>query len=393
MPFIGSAVKLAVTLGSALSDLAGLASRHYMPADAEIGMWPHPRRPSGTATRTPRPSTDMLRHYLAAWFPIMLHGGFPGVTYAEGFAGPGEYAGGEEGSPMIALRQVVDRPDLVKLGKPTRFVFVEQQQDRFDHLRQQVRSLSPRDGRPASIAISGTRGICQESLISELEKAGAFGEPIFANLDAWGADVPHEVVKRIAANPASEVLVTFVSDFFRRFATLDEIDKGDLQFGNRTWRKVADLPSEAKKPFLVDQYRSVLHSAGLPMTLTFELVDEGGHGVFLVYGTRDETGLARMKDAMWKVDPLYGLRFRDPRDVNQLAFNIDQPDLAPLSEDLRRELNDGERHRVKDLRRYTLLKTVYRPPHAMTVLRELRDNGDLETDGGRLREESLVWLS
>ena len=39
---------------------------------------------------------EMLRRYLAAWFPILLQGGFSGVTYAEGFAGPGEYKAGEE---------------------------------------------------------------------------------------------------------------------------------------------------------------------------------------------------------------------------------------------------------------------------------------------------------
>jgi hypothetical protein len=33
----------------------------------------------------------LLRDYLAAWLPTRLHGGFPGVTYAEGFAGPGIY--------------------------------------------------------------------------------------------------------------------------------------------------------------------------------------------------------------------------------------------------------------------------------------------------------------
>ena len=335
---------------------------------------------------------DMLRLYLGAWFPILLQGGFRGVTYAEGFAGPGEYAGGEEGSPVIALRQVIDRPELLALATRIRFVFVEERQDRLDHLREVVNRLSPRDARPTNLDIRGKRGLCQTMLLPELERAGAFGHPIFANLDAWGADVPYELVARIANSPASEVLVTFVSDFFRRFATLEEIGKGDIQFGSNEWRRVADLPASEKKRFLVDEYTAALNRAGLPMTLTFELLDEGGRSLFLVFGTKGERGLERMKDAMWKVDPVYGLRFRDPRDVNQLSFTIDQPDLTPLRDELERLLGDGKRHVVEDLRRHTLLNTVYRPPHATQVLRDLRDGGRLQSDGGRRQNKSVVWL-
>jgi three-Cys-motif partner protein len=45
---------------------------------------------------------EVLRHYLEAWFPIL---GFTQgrIVFIDGFAGPGEYAGGEKGSPLIAL--------------------------------------------------------------------------------------------------------------------------------------------------------------------------------------------------------------------------------------------------------------------------------------------------
>src|SRR6266480_4373366 len=45
----------------------------------------------------------VLRNYLNAWLPIlgMTH---DRIVFIDGFAGPGEYAGGEPGSPIIALR-------------------------------------------------------------------------------------------------------------------------------------------------------------------------------------------------------------------------------------------------------------------------------------------------
>ena len=76
----------------------------------------------------------MLAGYYDAWFPIMLST-FPRLTVFEGYAGPGEHTKGEEGSPLIALRSLLDRPDLITLGKQVRFVFVEERQDRIDHLQ------------------------------------------------------------------------------------------------------------------------------------------------------------------------------------------------------------------------------------------------------------------
>ncbi|HSR55213.1 MAG TPA: three-Cys-motif partner protein TcmP [Alphaproteobacteria bacterium] len=51
-----------------------------------------------------RVKLEILRHYLGAWFGILAQGRFPHVYYVDGFCGPGEYSGGEEGSPVIAAR-------------------------------------------------------------------------------------------------------------------------------------------------------------------------------------------------------------------------------------------------------------------------------------------------
>ena len=45
---------------------------------------------------------QILRKYLDAWLPIL--GTYnKRIVYIDGFAGPGEYKGGEPGSPIIAL--------------------------------------------------------------------------------------------------------------------------------------------------------------------------------------------------------------------------------------------------------------------------------------------------
>lgn len=46
---------------------------------------------------------QILEEYLKAWFPILFRF-HDRVVYLDGFAGPGIYAGKEDGSPIIAIR-------------------------------------------------------------------------------------------------------------------------------------------------------------------------------------------------------------------------------------------------------------------------------------------------
>ena len=74
-----------------------------------------------------------------------------------------------------------------------------------------------------------------------------------------------------------------------------------------------------------------------------------------------------MKDAMWNVDPVRGVRYRDPRDPGQFTFDFDpSPNLGPLRRALLTELSHGERilGQVQD---HALLETIYRGPHATTA--------------------------
>jgi three-Cys-motif partner protein len=50
-----------------------------------------------------RAKHEILKRYLQAWMVILSQGRFPEILYIDGFAGPGQYEGGEAGSPIIAL--------------------------------------------------------------------------------------------------------------------------------------------------------------------------------------------------------------------------------------------------------------------------------------------------
>ena len=64
----------------------------------------------------------VLRAYLNAWLPI-LGRWKKRIVIIDGFAGPGEYKGGEEGSPQIAIRALVDHS--ARVDAEVVFFFIE----------------------------------------------------------------------------------------------------------------------------------------------------------------------------------------------------------------------------------------------------------------------------
>lgn len=332
----------------------------------------------------------MLGAYLQAWFPIIASRfSDVGLTYAEGFAGPGEYEHGEVGSPIIAMDQA-NRQDVLRSQAPIRVVLVEKSKKRYEHLSGLLDRRYPVEDRSGRLRLEIVRGECEVALLPALDRLSAWDGPMFVNLDGWGVDTPFEIVKRVGSVKSAEVLVTFQSQWFVRFATLDESEAGDRVFGDPGWRAVVDQPTpEAKKRFLVDRYRSGLAGVGFPYSLTFEMIDEGGHELFLIFGTQNELGVEKMKDAMWKVDAVSGQRFRDPRDLNQLAFSIDEPDLSSLKKEILDQVDAG-RTNLAELKVYALLETVFRPPHVSTAVAALCGEGKLQRSGGRSAEETTL---
>ncbi|MHB8231544.1 MAG: three-Cys-motif partner protein TcmP [bacterium] len=77
----------------------------------------------------------ILKKYLAAWLPIMTR--FNGnIIYIDGFAGPGEYSGGKDGSPIIAIKAILEQKEIIHSN--IRMVFIEDNEDRCGFLEQKT---------------------------------------------------------------------------------------------------------------------------------------------------------------------------------------------------------------------------------------------------------------
>ena len=334
----------------------------------------------------------LLRRYMSAWFPIMAKQFDEiGITFFDGFAGPGQYTNAQESSPAIAMEQAL-RPEVTRWGTETRLVFVEVDRGRAEHLESLLDARFPLATRPPGLVMRVRRGKCGDLFDQVIAEVGGWDGPVFANLDGWGADTNYEIVQRIAQQQSSEVLVTFEDQFFIRFAK-GEQQAGERVFGHSDWRRVDHLRTAEKKPFLLDLYREGLHSAGFPHVLTFEMIDEGGHSLHLFFGTTNKVAVRKFKDGLWEVDGVSGQKFRDPRDPNQMSFDILHPDFTSLESRIL-GLLDGRDYSMAELCEDALLETIYRETDVKPAVDRLVDQRKVDqVSTGRSYADRVLRLA
>lgn len=239
----------------------------------------------------------------------------------DGFAGPGEYKDGEDGSPVIVLRAAIEHT--LRPSGQVSFTFIEKDSDRAGHLSAILSHRFPRERLPKGWEYSVELGEFDpvlNSAIDSFEAAGTTLAPTFAFLDPFGySGFPMATIRRLMAIPRCEVLITFMAGYIRRF--LDDLRAETLTslFGSDEWRAGAHLDGNARVRFLLDLYEKRLkEEAQAAYVRSFEMCGLNGETVYyLVFATRHEEGLRQMKEAMYAVDRRESYRFSDLTDPGQ----------------------------------------------------------------------------
>lgn len=296
------------------------------------------------------------------------------IVIIDGFAGPGRYLGGEEGSPLIALRALLGHPHMQtsRAGLEVRFCFIEERADRAAALDQELAAFRAQRPPPSwvHVDVANTQfAPFLNRVLDEIETRGQALAPTFAFIDPFGfSGVPMQLIGRIARNPKCEVLISFMLESISRWAWFGnaaiEAHLNEL-FGTTAWKALAEeRDPDRRRDGLVELYRTQLVTkAGLPYVINFEMVDRGNRTeYFLYFGTKSLKGLSVMKQAMWKTDPIGGQLFADRVDPNQLVLMPAIAAPASLRELLRREFrNKGwvSTDEFGDVETFVLTKTIY----------------------------------
>lgn len=332
---------------------------------------------------------ELLRKYLAAWFPILTSQGYNRrVLYIDGFCGPGIYLGGEPGSPIIALKTLLEHSFFSRLSRiEFVFYFVDNDPRRCSSLEAEVERLwKAVGGQPDNIKlkiINAEFVDVANSVLGYLREGGRSLAPTFAFIDPFGfKGVPLQLIGELLSFPRCEVFFNFMYDSLNRWIDHpDEKITAHLQdlFGTPNFREAAKLTGEDRKLYLHDLYGKQLSASGFDYVQKFEMIDERNRTVYsLYYGTKHLAGLKVMKQAMWKVDPIAGLRFSDRLAGQQVLFGREFDDRRPLSTALQVQFAGLEEVSVEQVEEYVLTGTPYSASHYKPVLKALQLIGDLE---------------
>lgn len=285
----------------------------------------------------------VLRRYLDAWLPIMSARNGR-ILFIDGFAGPGEYEAGEEGSPIIALRALCDHSAKSRISAEIGFIFIEKESDRAQHLSSLVSRWRPY--LPSNSWVQVREGMFDETLTStfnRLDSKQALLAPALVMVDPFGiSGAPMDVIRRILSNPKSEVYISFMYDWINRFKGTPGFESHlDALYDCETWRAGMNIddPSQ-RKDFFYTLYERCLRESGAKYVLRFELY-EGGRLVYSIFfGTQDLKGCDRMKQAIWKIAPWGDFSFRGT-DSRQLTMDIATSDFTALKQALQQRFRDG----------------------------------------------------
>ncbi|MEW6446658.1 MAG: three-Cys-motif partner protein TcmP [Bacillota bacterium] len=336
---------------------------------------------------------EILRRYLAAWLPIL--GSWHGrIGIIDGFAGPGEYVGGEPGSPVIILEAILahklkDRfPEIVLL-------FVEKDTNRARHLEDLLVNRYPVEKTEDGIyylenkkinlqIIKGEFAPILEEILNDLQEKGALMVPCFGFIDPFGpAGMPMRLIAGFMKHRWSEVFINFPFDKINRFIGVPEYEKTlDEAYGCPDWREIRSLPPGKQRHEKIHElYLSQLHDiAGVNFTLLFTMRDAKNRDLYhLIFGTKHIKGLDEMKQAMWRVDPTGNFQFSDfSYDPNQLKLFPSTPDFNELAVLIWGRFK-GRSMRIQEVEEWVITGTKrYASNHVRRALTLLEEQGKVK---------------
>ena len=303
----------------------------------------------------------ILEKYLEAWLPIM--GSYDkNLVYVDGFAGPGVYSGGEDGSPIIALN--VAKAQRVSIPDNLSMLFIENYKDRFVLLANTIKELSATQPPHVHIKTADTDfENTMTSILDDLDKDNEKLAPTFAFLDPFGySDFSMDLVRRLLSYEKSEMLITFMNRDINRFL---EVTRGSISrmFGSPDcFDRKNKKAGEDDRDFLVRVYKEQLLKNGAKHTRSFEMRDSNDNVIYnMIFATKHWRGLEVMKDAMLKVDDRGTYTFSDKIGFGQTFFKSIRND-AYWAEDVGNIIFrqfSGKKVKVEEIREFVAVNTEY----------------------------------
>jgi three-Cys-motif partner protein len=293
----------------------------------------------------------------------------------DGFAGPGRYTGGEDGSPIVMIKAALKQA--AKITAEVVFIFVEKDKDRYEHL---VETLSELSGQlPKNFKYHCVHGEFDEELSARLDEINGKNKklaPSLVFIDPFGfSHTPYVTIARILTNDRCEVLITFMFEEINRFLSHpDHPETYDNLFGTNRWREALKVTSASERRRIIhDIYRDQLRHVR-----SFEMMNAGNStDYFLFFATNNVLGLEKMKEAMWRVDSTGQFSFSDFTDAKgTLSLFANNPNY-PALKDLISCNFQNKKADVSAVENFVVAETPFLASHFKRILKEMEAKGEV----------------
>lgn len=330
---------------------------------------------------------EILRRYLDAWLPIMSRFNAR-LLILDGFAGPGEYSDGSDGSPLIALNALTEHRNT---STDCEYVFLFNDHDR-KRCENLAMLLAARND-PDYVKVRVENMPFTDAVATLLDNLGDKTlAPLFAFVDPFGyRAIPIATLRDLFAYDKSELLIYLDLNSLVRFGTASTVD-GRLTelFGTDHFKSAPPEGPERWTFFLTLYERQLQDLCGFTYTRGFVMFGENNKPVCaLVYATRHRKGMEVMKEAMWKVDPTGSFSFFDSTAGMQTLLGS-APDLTALA----KAIHGGFAARsatVEEVEIFVYTETPNKRTHTRQALKLLETQGSIigvETWSGRPRRRN-----
>ena len=336
----------------------------------------------------------VLRRYLEAWLPIVVDVRGDELWLIDGFAGPGEYSGGQAGSPIHMLDAYLKHKARARIDarKVVRFVFIERDPRRKAHLDAQVAARRTDLGRATVEVLEGDFGELIPGVYARIA-ASPDQVPAFLFVDPFGLeDTDPELTTPLLSRRHCETLTFLPIEHLARFITDERLSpmRDNLFRGDR-WRSAAALPGLAGRIESLRQSYAEMLGEEADYVRSFRIRSDSEFALF--FASNHPLGLLKMKEAMWNVDPVGGTTFSDSTSPGQEVFFSDAGVTGAI-EAMIRAFPPWTRYDVLEA---ALVPTAYLPKHLKQEIDRLRRAGKLwiipPSEANSPKPDSLVTLA
>jgi len=310
----------------------------------------------------------ILRAYLDAWIPVMgrtakgrSRAENPRLLLVDGFAGPGRYKTGEDGSPLIMLKALLEHSDFDNLTSVEFiYLFIESDKARVDHLKAELDAIEIPDNVTCHIE-EGTFEDKFGEIVNEIHEKDSSLIPTFAFVDPFGYSfTPMSLAGKFLDFPRCEALFFLpMVDIVRFVGREKQDDAMNSLFGTDRWKEAIGLEGDERRAFLLSLFEDQLQ---VNHVRSFEIRTDRGREYRLVFACEHEKGLGLMKRAMWSVDPSKGVKYIAARkkDGQEVLFTSDPKtaDTGPLLDHLRERFGT-DWFTIEEAEQTTLLDTSF----------------------------------